>query len=205
MPIIRRPVRPHIEAGRRLLVGCEGKSESHYLDEIRQQKRLSTHRMVILDCPCTDPLGIVNLVLQEREVFRKEKRWTDSDQAWAVFDGDEHRDAVPLNWNNAIQLAQARGVNLAISNPSIELWFLLHFQDQTGHIHRDKAKALLKKHIRDYEKGCTLYSNTLGPLTQLAVERCRNLAAAADRDKFSPYSNPSSGVSDLVVLMLEWS
>src|SRR4051794_19759232 len=133
MPQIRRPPFRHIETGRRMLIGCEGKTEAIYFDCIRQHRRLSSGRIVVIDTASTDPLGIVNAVLARRDSYKTEKRWTDLDESWAVFDGDEHRDAVPQNWNDAVQTARSRKVNLAISNPAIELWFLLHFQEQNAH------------------------------------------------------------------------
>ena len=47
------------------------------------------------------------------------------DHVWAVIDTDV---AVRQGfWNDVMQLAGARGVNLAHSTPCIEFWFLLHF------------------------------------------------------------------------------
>ena len=53
------------------------------------------------------------------------------DQIWCVFDTDDHP-----NVGDAIQIAHDNGIELAISNPCIELWLWLHFADQPGIRHR---------------------------------------------------------------------
>ena len=52
-------------------------------------------------------------------------------QVWCVFDIDAHPQ-IP----EAIDMAHANDIHLAISSPCIELWFVLHFANQTAHIER---------------------------------------------------------------------
>lgn len=65
------------------------------------------------------------------------------DQYWCVFDVDEHP-GIP----QALALAATHGIEIALSNPCLELWFILHFEDQMAFIHRhdaqDRSEALLK-------------------------------------------------------------
>jgi hypothetical protein len=49
------------------------------------------------------------------------------DEAWALFDCDQHRD-IP----RAIEEASKRKVELGFSHPSFDLWLLLHFQAFSG-------------------------------------------------------------------------
>ena len=75
------------------------------------------------------------------------------DSAWAVYDGVEHFNNNPADWHEAINLARARKINLAITNPSFEFYYLLHFQDQMGWLERDEAKRLLtNKWMKDMTK-----------------------------------------------------
>jgi hypothetical protein len=48
---------------------------------------------------------------------------------------DEHPDI-----GRAIELATGKGISIAVSNPCIELWFLLHFHDQRAAIDRAEAQ-----------------------------------------------------------------
>ena len=55
---------------------------------------------------------------------------------WCVFDIDEHP-----NVARALELAASSGVNVYVTNPvRLDLWFLLHFEDQNAAIHRHEAQ-----------------------------------------------------------------
>ncbi|WP_307847280.1 RloB family protein [Streptomyces sp. F63] len=80
------------------------------------------------------------------------------DEKWALFDrdADDNRDRkIP----DAMRLAADRGVQVALSHPSFELWLLLHFQHWTSqeHGHDEKVKDRLRRHrdakgFKDYDK-----------------------------------------------------
>ncbi len=57
------------------------------------------------------------------------------DEIWCVFDVDEHP-----NMPEAAQLARQHGINLAVSNPCLELWFILHFENCSTYIDRKDAQ-----------------------------------------------------------------
>jgi hypothetical protein len=159
--------------------------------------RLSTLQINIANPGASDPRSIVNESIQIRLANQKEEGWSEGDSAWAVFDGDEHIQNDPNNWNDALQLADSNGIDLAISNPSFELWFLLHFQDQHAHVHRDHVIRELKKHLRNYEKGSDQYSGLVARAAQ-AIIRARTLEDRINRDGSERYTNPSTGIYALV-------
>lgn len=73
------------------------------------------------------------------------------EQVWCVFDADPKPDNPnqASNFNNAIQLATNKNLNIAYSNQAFEYWLILHFEDhQGGPMNRseynDKINALLK-------------------------------------------------------------
>ncbi|SFD15788.1 RloB family protein [Streptomyces aidingensis] len=81
------------------------------------------------------------------------------DEKWALFDRDslDNRDAeIPA----AMRLAARKGVQVALSHPSFELWLLLHFQHFTSQEdgRDDKVKERLRGHkdaqaFREYDTG----------------------------------------------------
>ena len=76
----------------------------------------------------------------------------DGDSIWCVFDRDDNSNEVLLR---AKQSAQKEGYHLAYSNPSFELWFLLHFVNQQTEVEDCQALIRLLKQpnrIPDYEK-----------------------------------------------------
>lgn len=69
------------------------------------------------------------------------------DEVWCVFDVDEHPSV-----EDAKQMAKENELELAISNPCIELWLLLHFRESPGMQDRHKLLEMMKKYIADYNK-----------------------------------------------------
>jgi hypothetical protein len=110
-----------------------------------------------------------------------------------VFDIDEHPHV-----DQALQLAASSQISIAVTNPCIELWFLLHFQDQTADLHRHKAQEISSDLL-----GCAKVP-TAAALIKLVgrYEDARRRAQALDRkhqmDGSPPRSNPSSSLWCLV-------
>ncbi|TYQ24681.1 RloB domain-containing protein [Pseudanabaena sp. UWO311] len=196
---------PTKTVGKKILIACEGKqTEPKYFNAIRQDLRLTTVQVLILPHDGTDPLSVVNAVLEARKDKKREKTWfDDQDSAWAVFDGDEHIANNRPNWCQAIQIAKHQKINLAITNPSIEFWYLIHFQAHSAIIARDKAKDRLKQHIPNYDKARCYYPEKLKELTQDAIARAKDLDNLAKQNKLAEYANPCcSGISQLVDMLL---
>ncbi|PZO35793.1 MAG: RloB domain-containing protein [Pseudanabaena frigida] len=192
--------------GKKILIACEGKqTEPKYFNAIRQDLRLTTVQVLILPHDGTDPLSVVNTVLEARKDKKREKTWfDDQDSAWAVFDGDEHIANNRPNWCQAIQIAKSQKINLAITNPSIEFWYLIHFQDHSAIIARDKARERLKQHIPDYDKARCYYQKELKVRTKDAIKNANKLDELAKQNKLPEYSNPCcSGISKLVEMLLK--
>jgi hypothetical protein len=189
---------------KKILIACEGSdTERIYFNAIRQDLRLPEGRITVIPHDGTDPLRIVNNVLKARQDRKRDKTWEKEDLAWAVFDGDEHIENNPANWHQAIQKAKSQKVNLAITNPSIEFWYLLHFQDHYPNISRDKAKERLKQHIPNYDKSICYYPDRLKPKTKEAIARANNLERNAKQNKLPEHANPCcSGISQLVQMLL---
>jgi RloB-like protein len=137
----KRPSRPQANAipKKRILVFTEGlATEPIYLTYLH---RLHRERIsIVIDPRHGSPLTLVESAVAERKHLQREERrgrGTGYDEYWCVFDVDEH-----LGLNAALELASSNGVSIALSNPCIELWFVLHSADQTAHIDRHEVQAL---------------------------------------------------------------
>lgn len=200
----RRPATREI--GRRVLIACEGsKTEPGYFDGIRQALRLSTERVLVIPHEGTDPRSVVRAAVARRNEQRRDGRWTERDTAWAVYDGEEHLAANPTNWHEAIQIAQTKDIRLAISNPCFELWYLLHYQDQSAYLTRQQARHALKQYLPDYEKSNRLYPEPLKDLTREAIRRAKALDSRAQANELPAHENPCCGVVYLVESLLDLS
>lgn len=192
---------------RKIIIICEGTgTEFGYFNAIRQTLRLPVDIIDVRHCGATDPKSIVEYAKveyakAERASRERERRWDKLDEIWAVYDGDEHRERDLANWNAALNGA-GKKVKLAISNPSFEAWYLLHFQDQNAPLHRDVARRLLKAYLPDYKKSNVLWPDPLQARLETAIQRAKNLAAVIEQGDRERCCNPSTGVHLLVESLL---
>ncbi|MEJ0051582.1 MAG: RloB family protein [Methylovirgula sp.] len=183
------------------MVVCEGeKTEVNYFEEIRQESKLPTVHVRIIQSPLgTEPQQIVEGAEAE---FLKSKRY---ERIFVVFDRDQHR-----TYADAIKMAEARNrryrndenrfvsFKAIVSVPCFELRLLLHFTNILAPMHRDEALAKLKKQLIGYEKGnAGTYAATL-PNLDAATKR-----AAVLKQRFSrlPGIEAYTDVHELVGFM----
>ncbi len=95
------------------------------------------------------------------------------DSVWCVFDVDEHPYLA-----EAQQQARDNGISVAVSNPCFELWALLHFQEQRGHIERHEVQRYA---------GTTCLGTTRG----YPVKRC----SALTKRQYIGLSHLSNGIT----------
>lgn len=187
------------EPKKRVVVVCEGsKTEPDYLTQLTRKARNALVELVIEDAPETTPKQLVEracglLKDSQRDARRTRDVNAKADEVWCAFDVDEH----PL-LREAVVQATANGVKLAISNPSVELWFLLHHEDVSAYLHRVDARRRLQLHVSEYEKGSFELDPFLGRF-DTARSRAERLGHkhVGDATPF-PEDNPSSTMWRLV-------
>jgi hypothetical protein len=182
-------VLPHLH------VFCEGEmTEDRYFKYWYRIYR-SAVRLTIDEFHGT-PLSLVQRAVTYQGAERRNEargRGSAADQVWCVFDVDEHP-AIP----DAIDLANRSGIRVAISNPCIELWFLIHFESQTAFIDRRDAQRRAYAHMKCGKAVTEESLQLLGPNTDGAKERALSLDEKHVGDRSPPHSNPSSQVWALV-------
>jgi hypothetical protein len=179
------------EVRRALLVFAEGAlTEERYLNHYRRLHR-RTVSVEIADLHAM-PLTMVEAAVaakQKNERLARRGKGSAHDEVWCVFDVDTHPHLAA-----ATQLAQANGIKLAISCPCIELWFLLHFAEQSAHLESPEAQTAAKTEL---ECGKGLSEAALAALEanyEQAKARARALEAKHRGDGTPDPANPSSGV-----------
>ena len=186
------------EPKHRILVVCEGKvTEPEYFKAFKHEFRNPLVHVEI-DKGAGVPLTVVNRAIElDNQANEEAKRNGDDDlkfdDVWCVVDVDEHPKLA-----EALGLAQKSSVKVAVSNPCIELWALLHFREQTERIHRHDAQRALKDFLPRYDK--KLDFGKLRPGYATAVERAQSLQKTADATG-EPNRNPSTTVYLLTELI----
>lgn len=195
---LNRPVGRR-EPKKRVVVVCEGsKTEPSYLRLINRRARDALIELEVVDEDATSPKQLVERACGVLTAARREARRTRDpnakvDEIWCVFDVDEHRMI-----REAREQAHANGVHAAISNPSFELWLVLHFTDQTAYLHRDEALRRVRDHLPDYDKCLQTLEHLEGRYADAKARAQRlDLKHEGDETQF-PENNPSSGIWMLV-------
>ena len=130
----------------------------------------------------------------DREAKRRQGRAYD--QTWCVFDRDDHP-----HFDEACALARRNGIHLALSNPCIELWLVLHFEDQTAHVDRQTIQRRARA-LTNCDKNLSPEAlRELESRHESATKRAKHLDKKHEGDGRPPSSNPSSGVWSLVEQM----
>ncbi len=192
-----RPVRRASQRAsrRQILVFVEGKrTEERYL--VDWARRYRGDVIVIIDPFRGVPTSLIERAVdRQRQEKRDERRsrGRNYDQIWCMFDVDEH-----LDLDRVFDLARRHKVCLAVSNPCLELWFILHFEDQSRWIHRHQAQERSEELL-----GCgkVLSDGAVAALFDRfdgAAERARQLERRHTEAGSAPGENPSSSVWRLI-------
>lgn len=176
---------------------CEG-SET----EIRYFKQFRSRGCHIDIIPLSSQYKSANtLVAKARATMGKHPYYPDEgDKIWCVFDRDDNTNEM---LEQARVLAAKEGYEIAFSNPSFELWFLLHFQNQTAPLENcDAVIRLLKQkgRLEQYEKNLDVHAQ-LKPLQATDLERAGQRLSRLVSDHIqilSRQSNPVTTVGELV-------
>jgi hypothetical protein len=173
------------------LIVCEGRrTEPAYFRALAADLR---HPLVVLtvDDKGGTPRTLVERAdrrkrLAEREARSMRDAFLRFDEVWCVFDVDEHPHLAA-----ARRHAHDQGICLAVSNPSFELWALLHFKAQTAFLDRHAVGSRLREFLPGYRK--LIPFERLKPHYHLAVRRAMLLARRGESVGL-PGGNPSTGV-----------
>lgn len=188
-----------------LKVFTEGKKTE--VDYIKHWQRKFRHRItVIVGDRKKDhgvPLTLVDKAIREKKYDGRQSKSTNRTtdiEYWCVFDVDTHP-----NLRQAVQKAEANGIRVAVSNPCIELWFLLHFQIQEGFISKEKAQAGSESHLKCTKNLSQRALRVLENNFSTAKDRAKNLqkkhrldGTRHEADGASWRSNPSSDLFELI-------
>lgn len=97
-------------------------------------------------------------------------------------------------------------IQLAITNPCFDFWYLLHFQDHFAQINSDRTLQFLRKHIPNYEKSLAVYDKHLKTRTENAINRGETIARKIQQNQLDEYDNPCcTGLVKLVQSLLKFA
>lgn len=194
--ISRKPVRGRKRNPVVYLI-CEGTET-----EIRYFKRFRSRGCHIDIIPIPSQYKAADRLVQKaRATMGTSPYYPDEgDVIWCVFDRDENSNEA---LRKAKQIAAWEGYQLAYSNPSFELWFLLHFVNQRTEVADCRTLIRMLKQpgrLERYEKNQDVYDQ-LEPLQEKAIERAKQRIHVLEEEKaelICRQSNPVTTVAELV-------
>jgi hypothetical protein len=151
-------------------VFCEGKTEISYVEFLR-----SEFRVPIQIIPRKSDSNISDKYIKRCE---SEYVTTKNDRTFVMFDLDVDGLLERLN--------KLKDITLLVSNPCIEIWFLLHLEDCRSEISTEECIKRLSSHFRKYKKG-VLHDAEKSVST--AIKRAETLPE---------HCNPSSDIHQLI-------
>lgn len=146
---------------RKILIVCEGaRTEPEYFKKFRVSKQCA-----VVGAGC-NTLSVVKKAIQ----LLDDKKFK---EAWCVFDRDSFKkDRV----KGALDLARAHSINIAFSNESFELWYVLHYAYLDTKVTRKDYIDILSKQIgKEYKKNDESMYQILLKNQHLAIARAKKL------------------------------
>ncbi len=169
----KKKIKPHF------WVFCEGKTEESYVCFLRSKYRI--------------PIEIVPKVIGsniDEKLIKRHKKGTpthEKDIDFLMYDAD----VIEV----IERLLKIKSAKLLASNPSIELWFLLHYKNQTAHIStKNCITELCKRNNNIYKKGIIDQKLRI-KLNEKCIDACKR---AKQKEQFK---NPSSNVYELIEIL----
>lgn len=131
-----RPVEQHKrehgkrERNRIILVGTEGKNKTETIYFKGLNKHLVGYVVRFASGNDTDPLKIVKNTFKSAGKNHENLNFNHGDMAFSVFDTDTDKSKQSLI-DAAIEYGNRHNVEVVLSNPCFEVWYLQHYQNQT--------------------------------------------------------------------------
>lgn len=146
---------------KKILIVCEGaRTEPDYFKKFKVSKKCE-----IVGAGC-NTLSVVNRAVS---MFSS----GDFKEAWCVFDRDSFKkERVKL----ALKTARQNNINIAFSNESFELWYILHFDYLDTKVTRKKYTEILSNRLgKEYKKNDSEMYQLLLKNQKKAIERAKRL------------------------------
>ena len=149
------------------------KTEPYYIEAMAQvinekYREFSTGKFVVVEGTGRNTKGLL-----EYARANVARNFPQAEVVWLMYDKDDF----PLdNFDNTQYSAEGkkdvREYRVAWSNECIELWFLLHFQELSVNVGREKYRELLKGYCQ-YEKNMKSIYDVLRDKTPIAIARAK--------------------------------
>jgi len=209
-----------------VIIACEDSVSSPtyfqmIIDKLIEEKKVTPNSIVIVPHDGhTHPTGVLNNL---KKYNTNGLSYKDYEYKWIVIDRDSEyrggghtKEDFKNTLNNAKNKRKDLHIDVAYSNDSFELWYLLHFDYRDTAIMRDEIIKKVIENLKELEpykfarlnednikeKNYTKYIfETLLPYQTNAVQNAKKLLVSYGNDHKPEDDNPSTTVHKLVLLL----
>ena len=179
-----------------IIIERGNQTERIYFNKFKQ--RNSAIQIEIPGCKSVDAVKLVEYAIIKAKEYAI--NFNEGEKVWCVFDIDAKK---TLELQRAKQLADRNGIKIALSNPSFELWFLLHTDYYSTRPFSSNEDLLneLKSRFPAYKKTDDSMFKALLPAQRQAINKAKRLMVYhqdCGNRLCSRESNPCTQVFELV-------
>jgi len=136
-----------------IIIAVEGKNrtERNYFNEFNRDQK--EYKILFAKGNETDPVGIVRNAINSSA--SEELDYKSGDLCFCVFDTDFQKED---QLRKAASLANKNGIRVLLSNPCVEVWFLLHYRySNKGYQSNSEVLDELKSYEASYSKNMSSF------------------------------------------------
>lgn len=180
----------------KIYIFCEGTTEEIYLRHF--ENRTYNVEIIPVDSKHTDAFGIV---LFAKEYIRREKLDLElGDRGYCVFDSDPKSNPDIKKTFDVLYGCKEKGLYEIFSNPSFEVWFVLHFREAPHGLTAIQMKHEVKRLVADtypnYSETTDVYDFLL-PRQGQALKRAKILHKSQQEVHKAVHSHECNPYTDI--------
>lgn len=182
--------KPHCK----IYIFCEGKTEEIYLRHF--ENKTYNVEVIPVNTKHTDAYNIVSFA--KNYINKEHLDLNLGDRGYCVFDSDPGSNPDIKKTFNLLNGCQGKGLYCIFSNPSFEIWFVLHFQNAPYGTNASSLKKLVKDLVekQDYSETTDIFDLLL-PLQNDALKRARLLHKLQKEAHTTVYSHECNPYTDI--------
>lgn len=185
----------------KIIIAVEGKNktEKTYFSNFDDGKK--RYSISFAKGNYTDPVNLVKMLIIEIKKLGLDLE--NNDEAYCIFDTDIDIQKNILI-NDAINLAKENNIKVITSNPSIEIWFLLHFEYTTSRMNNKELIKRLRKYYPNYDKNINIFKD-INQNVKEAIKNAKKLEEYQinnNREIKSVEANPNTEIYKVVEKLL---
>lgn len=177
------------------LIVCEGsKTEKMYFDKLKRRLRFKAVIIDVISPGESEPIAVVEEAISKKNEMAEQG--DPYEKVWCVVDVEiPHHRTLDGAWE---KVRKTDGIELILTNPIVEYWFLLHFKKHTAPFDNNDNVMTELKAVHPFYKKSRIGFDILYRHTATAIKNAKEVLEEKSCGEDLRYSNPSTNIHKLV-------